>query len=559
MEARPASIRLRRRATLACAAVGSATLLTFACGDSDGATAMLGTAGVDGGGAGGLGGAPFGGASAADAAGGSGEAGGTVDAADDAPAAEDAPGDVSAEPAEDAGPDGPTGENVCGDGWRDPIDEECDDGNGSNPPDSCSSDCRVTDLLPVFGPMPEAGTIPDKMHRKLGLGRHPIGAGDAGFAIAFVDYLKVPADINLKLFGPKGAPLPGIITLASGMNQISDADPVVAALPGGKFAVAWTDANADGDGRGIAFRIVDPAVPPTSQPGHANTVTAQNQEAPDILWTGSEIVVVWQDAATTGPMNLSDVRARRFSSSGTALGSEDVAATLLRETQPALARFGSGWAVAWRAQSTVAPEESIGVKSGSAVWSVGPFMPGPIFERPALVELDATRLLVVFSETTIVGGQNVPRLRGALLDTQAPGSVQRFSIEPLIAGYSALPQYEPNVARVGDRIYVAWRSAGIKSWPDGEIWLKEVHWSSAGATLDLSGVELEIPREPAHRVGPQRRPALAAAPLWPEGALVTAWEDFGQVFGAIEGTPDFVVSFVPTPILRIEGDGGLGK
>jgi hypothetical protein len=473
------------------------------------------------------------------AAGTSGTAGGSVDAAAEAES------DVAVESCPTLAPSPP----VCGDGYRDPLTEECDDGNGSSPADSCSS---------VFGPMPEAGTIPATMRRKLGKGRHPIAAGASGSAVAFVDYLLTPPDINLKLLDSDGAPVPGILTIGSGLNQLSDADPVVAALPGGKYAAAWTDVNADGSDRGVAFRIVDPAAPPSGPPGHANAATAQNQEAPDIVWTGSEIVVAWQDASTASGTNFFDIRARRFSAEGTPLGTEDVAVTSVRESLPVLARFGSGWAAAWRAASGA--NEAIGARAGSAVWSVGPFANGPAGERPALVELDATRLLVVFSETTFAGSQSVPRVRGALLDAQAPGSVERFAIEPLVTEYAALPQYEPNVVRVGDRIYVAWRGAGLNTWSSGDVWLKAVSWSGATSTLDLSEVEIPLTREPANRAGAQYRPALAASPLCPEGALVTAWDDHGRVFGAIQGTPDFVVSFVPTPILRLpEPDGGTGQ
>jgi cysteine-rich repeat protein len=482
------------------------------------------------------------------AAGMGGAAGGSIDAAVDAEP------DASVEACPTTAPSPP----VCGDGYRDPLTEECDDGNGSVPADSCSSECRVTDLLPVFGPMPEAGTIPATMRRKLGKGRHPIAAGASGSAVAFVDYLSTPPDINLKLLDPVGAPLPGILTIGAGLNQLSDADPVVAALPGGKYAAAWTDVNADGSDRGVAFRIVDPAAPPSGPPGHANAATAQNQEAPDIVWTGSEIVVAWQDASTASGTNFFDIRARRFSVAGTPLGTEDVAVTSVRESLPALAGFGSGWAAAWRTASGV--NEAIGARAGSAVWSVGPFANGPAGERPALVELDATRLLVVFSETTFAGSQSVPRVRGALLDTQAPGLVERFAIEPLVSEYSALPQYEPNVVRVGDRIYVAWRGAGLSTWSSGDVWLKEVSWSGATSTLDLSEVEIPLTREPANRAGAQYRPALAASPLCPQGALVTAWDDHGRVFGAIQGTPDFVVSFIPTPILRLpDPDAGTGQ
>lgn len=51
-------------------------------------------------------------------------------------------------------------------------------------------------------------------------------------------------------------------------------------------------------------------------------------------------------------------------------------------------------------------------------------------------------------------------------------------------------------------------------------------------------------------------PALAALPLWPEGALAAAWEDWGVTFG-FEGEPDVVTELIPAPVLRIPAlDGG---
>src|SRR5690606_22104097 len=125
-------------------------------------------------------------------------------------------------------------------------------------------------LLAIIDPPVAPGVESDKK-RKLGLGRHPIAAGDAGFGVAIVDETTLPPEILLRTFDPKGTPLPGVITVGSGLKQGTDADPVVAALPGGKYAVAWTDfAGADGSQTGIAFRIVDPAAPSSGLSGHVN-------------------------------------------------------------------------------------------------------------------------------------------------------------------------------------------------------------------------------------------------------------------------------------------------
>jgi cysteine-rich repeat protein len=461
----------------------------------------------------------------------------------------------------DTGPDGPTGPNVCGDGWRDPAAEECDDGNTSSLPDSCADDCRVTDLLPVPIQLPDSG-LPPKERRKLGLGRHPIAAGDSGFATVFVDYSDQPPDVLLKGFSAKGVPLAGIVTLASGQNQISDADPVVAALPNGKYAATWTDINADGDLRGVALRIVDPATGSSGALGHANSSTAGSQQTPDIVWTGADLVVVWTEHTPSMGTDFGNIRLRRFSSSGYPLGVEEtIANTGASEAQPVLETFGGSWVAAWR-YSNPAPLEYMGVKTASGTtWTVGPYQSASVQERPALVELDSTHLLAVFAAKSSVAGKDELRLFGTVLDTSLPGpTTATFAIEPLAMGVELYDQTRPATARVGDRIYLAWRSGSAGGLTHPELWLKELVWSSAATSLDLSNEEIPLPRSAAHGDGFQETPALAAAPLWPQGALAAAWHDDGRVFGAIEGTPDFIVEFIPTPVLRLpDSDGGLGK
>ena len=124
-----------------------------------------------------------------------------------------------------------------------------------------------------------------------------------------------------------------------------------------------------------------------------------------------------------------------------------------------------------------------------------------------------------------------------------------FAITPTVAPYStdaSLAQGHPNAVRVGGRIYLAWRSALVTGDPKAEeLWLKELDWLSP--TLDLSKAELALPRWPSHLGDDQRRPALCGTAA---GALATAWDDYGRVFGSIEGTPDVVAELIPLPLLR---------
>ena len=451
--------------------------------------------------------------------------------------------------------DGPVSQ-FCGDGVRDPVTEECDDGTDVTPPDSCNAQCVVQDVLVVPGPGSDGGVVP-KVTRRLGQGRHPVGAGAAGFAVAFVETHAGPL-VGVRVFDEDG--VPGVIaTVANDASTTENAHPVVAGIGGNGFAVAWSDNGADGDGRGIALRTVS-AAGTLGPKQRLNSTTSFNQRDVDLIWTGSGLVAAWVDESKIATAGL-DIKLRTLSAGGTPQGSEQVlAGTSAHESQVALSAFGGSWAAAWRARTGTT--ETIEAKAGSASFSVTVASPGPSLDKPALVAMDGSRLLLVFTEGGSAFG--TPALRGAVLDTATPGATTSFAIAPLIAPYSTDPtlgQSEPALARVGARMFLGWRSEAVTADPNAEeLWLKEITWTTGGGvTLDLSKPEIALPRQSAHRADDQRRVALAATPLWPGGALATAWDDYGRVFGSIEGTPDVVAELIPVPIVRggsTQIDGG---
>jgi len=470
----------------------------------------------------------------------------TLDASTDAPAdaVSDAPFDADA--SVDATPDAPSA--VYDDGIRD-LSEECDDGVVSPLLDSCSSLCEVRDLVAV-----SAVTDASLPSRTLGLGRHPIAAGTGGFAVAWVE----PAlpTVGMTFYGPKGVPTGNVDRFGVGTTNLTTSSPVLAALPGGKYAVAWTDLAltgdaGDGDAEGVALRIVDPSVSSSGAPSHANTTTVFSQYEPDILWTGTELVVAWADTsnAQTGP----DLRLRTFDATLTPTSAEQtLAGSSAAEEGVALTTFAGSWAAAWReAQNGF---ETIRASAANVAFSVGPFAPGPYGDPPALVELDPTHLLVVFAEGS---GQNTAKLRGAVLDTAQPGTTVAFDLGPLVQGDAGTPLgiMRPAAVRAGTRVFVAWATEAAIADPRGEeMWLKEVTWN--GSTLATSSVEIPLPRWDAHRLGDQRFPALAGTALGPEGAIAAAWMDLGKTFSA-EANGDVAVELVPVPVVRkLSADGG---
>ncbi len=453
-------------------------------------------------------------------------------------------------PADGAIADGPTDVDAdvldaaslfCGDGIRGPL-EECDDGltDAGAARRTCSATCRVQEILAVAPPSGDAGLVAPG--RLLGAGRHPIASDGTSLAIAFVE--PVAKRAALTIFDARGAATDVVTPFTGGSTMALEAHPVVAPVGGNKWAVAWNDLDGDGDGLGVALRLVDPAAPTASAPAHANLTMSFAQRDPDILAVGSEIVVAWVDDSSVA--RGSDLKVRRFTKALVPIaGEEDLAATTDVETDVALAPFGSGWAAAWRAAR--GGLEAIQVKAGAASWSVGPFLPGPYGARPALVELDATHLLVVFAEGEDSGDATVGgyQLRYAILDTASPGATTSVS-----TGVSGA--LEVNAVRIGTRVYTLWRSAGVPGDAKAEeLWIREVGWT--GTELDLSKPTLTLARWAGHLGGDQRRAALAS---WGD-AMGAGWNDYGLVFGLGQWTPDVVATRVPVPILRHETDGGL--
>jgi len=402
--------------------------------------------------------------------------------------------------------------------------------------------------------------------RRLGTGRHAVAGGADGFAVAKVRDEQGSVSLTLSTFDQDGVPLDQAIDVAAGTTPMLDANPVVAALEGGKYGVAWTDFGGDGDELGIALRTVDGATGAVGPLGFANTATAFPQYDPDILRVGSTVIVSWMDDADA--INGPDLELRMFDTSLAPQGAQvTLASTPAAEGDVALAPFGGSWAAAWRSAS--GGQERLYAEAGGVQWTVGPILGGPADDKPALAELDANDLLLVFTEGTDplnTGIANVPRLRGAILNMASPGDTGKFNIAPLAspyAGNAAIGQSQPNAVHAGAHVYISWRSAAQMNDPTAEeVWLSRVDWNVSTATAVIHP-EIPLPRWPSHQLGDQRRPGLAALllPLGTGTALATTWEDYGGNFGAGEGSPDVVVELIPTPIVRsgTSLDGGIGQ
>jgi len=422
-------------------------------------------------------------------------------------------------PRPDTGPPPRPTSEYCGDAIRDPVLEECDDGSGPEE-DSCTSDCRVR-AAAVVEPdeaADDAGAPPE-IERTLGTAPHVAAASELGLAIVY----QLPEDdtgssLWLQALGPDGALRAAPIDVGQGHAPTPAANPAIAALPDGRYAVAFTDGSAGTPD--IAVRIVDAAGAGALVARVAHTSTAGFQQDADLVWIGDELIVAWTD--------LLDIRYRRFDAKLRPLASDRaLASTVAIESSVALAPFGDGFAAAFRANED--GYERIRVIAGGASWSTPPEQTGPIGDRPALVALDDAHLLLLFTVGTDpfgTGTGNVGRLRAAVLSIATPGEVTASpwvsQLEPY-ASDATVAQGRPSAVSVAGRAYVAWESAR----PGGgdvqsEVFVARVELDAAQDAL-VPHPELAMPLDLPH-AGAFRNPRVASSPLFPDGALLTVWE-----------------------------------
>jgi hypothetical protein len=420
--------------------------------------------------------------------------------------------------------------------------EECDDGPGDDV-DACTAAGQTRDQPVVAAPANVAG------ERYLGAGRHPIAGLEDGFITTFVETGDDAPAIGATLFNIWGRRA-RTVTVSEGASPIYEANPVAAALPNGAFAVAWSDFDGDGSDIGIALRRVD-GDGSLGELRAANAGREFSQLNADMLWTGSQLVVAWEDYSD--PSSGPDLRYRLFDADLNP-ASDDVAlaTSALPEAAVALAPFNDGWAAAYR-EGAADGKENVVVMVGDETFRVGPVMGGPLDDRPALVELDSTHLLLAFSAGTdpgMTGTYNVPRIRYATIDTAGSTTPAFQSLQPLDDIYTLDTQVShlsPAAAAGPDGVYVSWRSEARPGDAAGDqLWLKYLRWRPTEVPqLKAREQEMLLPRTCDENVGDQRTPALATVPLPPYGALAMAWDQYTTVAGTT-GRPDVTVGYAPT-------------
>ena len=380
------------------------------------------------------------------------------------------------------------------------------------------------------------GQDPDVRERRLGTGRHPVAASASGLAAAFVEVLQDDtARVGVATFSLSGQGL----GLWHAGTSILEPDPVVAALPSGGFVVAYDDLYLDGDGLGVVLVRLDENGQEISSLQTPTETTLYGQHSPDLIWQNNRLWLAWQDDSTVLSNGGPRLCVRSFSDDLTPLSGEGCdavgGATLAGVSW---ATTSTGTARAWREES--AGSGAIEVRWASQQWSLALDGLPPEHEKPAMAELDASHLLVVYTDGP---GDQVFTI---LDDTGG-------STTPVVVNAGADEVWlEPSLAVTDDGVFLAYRdvATGTTNWSENldETYLQELSWD--GATLSFGDL-WTLPHDPVLLAGDQRRPALCGALAGVSGAVWAAWEDLAEGQAGPEHG-DVRVSLMPTPIVREE-------
>lgn len=375
-------------------------------------------------------------------------------------------------------------------------------------------------------------------------------SGPAGHAVAVIEHLVYPNHhaprVAVVLFDMAGRRI-GTSHLA---GVSFDAAPALAALPDGTFALVMSRVGLDAEGLGVGLYRIPATGGIPAFATVANESMAYGQHGAVAAWDGSALLVAWlDDSPALDPTSLGRrVCLRRFDTQLQPLGQE----ACFEESSgwPSDLRIavrGSTHAVGWREADGYV--DRIVVRSGlwgsASSWTSEELIPTAAQEPPALAWLDDDHLLVVATEGD--GVQRATMLQNGL----ALGSFDEVT--------TLVPRYEPILATTQDGVYLAWSEpeallTGGWTATLAEVWVQKLDWT--GSEIDwTSNPVLPLPRDPAHRLGDQHRPALrpvvdASQPA-PGGALLACWNDLtSDNFTDQAEHGDVVVELIPTPIVR---------
>ncbi len=355
---------------------------------------------------------------------------------------------------------------------------------------------------------------------------------NGALAFVFEDESTANGQILLRRFDPGLAPIGGEQRVNATDNG-ERREPVIAALAGGGFVVAWSASGAAGDPWDVALRRFDAAaspLDPTDVP--VNTITLGTQFRPQIApLAGGGFVVCW--VGKTGGVGQ-DIFYRRFSAGGAAVDASDVLANGLGADPVTAGDQGSpgigalqdgGFVIVYEDRNSAevfgvrigaggAALDAPGEASGHKQFLVNAASPFPQ-TSPAVAGLASGGFVVTYNTET----------NGTAASRQVAGRV--FSANGIGGG-------EFTVGSHPDR----WQDSRLAALPNGDF---AVAWQALVTVSSIPPIQswrvfqqsvspAGTPRGPATQVGTfeaghQDTPAIVGLG---NGGHVVAWESFGQ-------------------------------
>lgn len=198
---------------------------------------------------------------------------------------------------------------------------------------------------------------------------------NGGFVVAWTDASGTRGAtgnaVIARVFDSSGTALTGDLVVRPQTSAYSQIDANVAGLADGGFIVVFGDSSTlygDTSGGGIVGQRFDAAGNPLGGAILINSTTSARQDDPAITQLSSGgFVVTWRDASLQGGDAVSSsIKARIFSSSGTALGSEFLVNTSTHsaQLQPAVTELlGGNFVITWTDNSGVGDPDYYSVKA----------------------------------------------------------------------------------------------------------------------------------------------------------------------------------------------------
>jgi hypothetical protein len=177
---------------------------------------------------------------------------------------------------------------------------------------------------------------------------------DGRFVATWADNSGASCDIHARVFHADGTPASADFVINSTAAR-SQYQPVITALPDGRFAIAWTDdSRSGGDVSSLAIRaaVFNPDGSAAKREFLVNSTSAGPQLDPTITaLADGRFVVAWADFSGSGSdPSLGAIRARVFAADFTPLGDDFVVNTTTNnyQGQPSLAALPDGrFVVTW--------------------------------------------------------------------------------------------------------------------------------------------------------------------------------------------------------------------